>query len=90
MQYKLLIVDDDKALVKMLGDYFTIKNYDVRSAVTGRKAIEKCRDRMDIILLDINMPDMDGLEVCRQIRNKVFCPILFSQQKWDDYILHLV
>ena len=84
MQYKLLIVDDDKALVKMLENYFTMKNYDVRSAATGVEALEKCRDRVDLILLDINMPDMDGLEVCRQIRNKVSCPILFLTARVEE------
>ena len=84
MKYKLLVVDDDRALVKMLENYFTMKNYDVRSAATGIEALEKCRDRMDLILLDINMPDMDGLEVCRQIRNKVSCPILFLTARVDE------
>lgn len=84
MQYKLLIVDDDQALVKMLENYFTMKGYDVRNAATGEEAIEKCRDRIDLILLDINMPGMDGLEVCRQIRNKVSCPILFLTAKVDE------
>ncbi len=84
MQYKLLIVDDDKALVKMLENYFTIKNYDVQSAATGEEALEKCRDRTDLILLDINMPDMDGLEVCRQIRHKISCPILFLTARVEE------
>lgn len=84
MSYKLLIVDDDQALLKMLGSYFTIKGYEVCSAVTGEEAMEKCRNRTDLILLDINMPGMDGLEVCRQIRNEVSCPILFLTAKVEE------
>lgn len=84
MAYKLLIVDDDQALLKMLESYFTIKGYEVCSAVTGEEAMEKCRNRTDLILLDINMPGMDGLEVCRQIRNEVSCPILFLTAKVEE------
>ena len=81
---RLLIVDDDRALLKMLGNYFTIKGYDVQSAVTGKEAIEKCFNGTDLILLDINLPGMDGLEVCREIRNRVTCPILFLTAKVEE------
>lgn len=84
MRYRLLIVDDDQALLKMLREYFLLKGYEVHSAVTGEEAMEKCRDRMDLILLDINMPGMDGLEVCRQIRNEISCPILFLTAKVEE------
>ena len=84
MRSRLLIVDDDKALLKMLGNYFTLKGYDVQSAVTGEEAVEKCLNGTDLILLDINLPGMDGLEVCREIRNKVSCPILFLTAKVEE------
>ena len=84
MSYKLLIVDDDQALLKMLESFFTIKGYEVCSAVTGEEAMEKCRNRTDLILLDISMPGMDGLEVCRQIRKEVSCPILFLTAKVEE------
>lgn len=84
MQYRLLIVDDDPALLKMLENYFTIKGYEVRCAATGEEAVEKCRDRTDLILLDISMPGMDGLEVCRLIRDEIACPILFLTAKAEE------
>mgnify|MGYP002595705618 FL=1 len=77
MGYKILLVDDDTELVKMLSKYFERKKYRVITAQNGKEAIEKLQTAPDIILLDINMPQMDGLEVCRKIRDKISCPILF-------------
>lgn len=52
------MVDDDTALVKMLSSYFSLKGYQVCSAADGTGAIECIRVKLDIILLDINMPGM--------------------------------
>lgn len=84
MAYKVLIVDDDVDLLKMLKDYFTLKNYIVYTALNGFLAIEQLNETPDIILLDINMPQMDGLELCKRIRNKVTCPILFLTAKAEE------
>ena len=81
MAYKILIVDDDIELLKMLKNYFEIKRYDVMTAEDGADALEKIYKKPDIILLDINMPKIDGLEVCRRIRGKVTCPIIFLTAK---------
>ena len=77
MKYKLLMVDDDVQLLKMLSQYFQIKGYEILTAKDGKEALEKAAKGPDLILLDVNMPRMDGLEVCRRIRDKVSCPILF-------------
>ena len=84
MNYKILMVDDDRELLKMLSCYFALKNYTVMSAENGRKALEKINAKPDIILLDVNMPEMDGLEVCRRIRDTVSCPILFLTAKVEE------
>lgn len=84
MQYRLLIIDDDRALVKMLDNYFSIKGYEVGTASDGIEAIHKIQNCPDLILLDINMPGMDGLEVCRQIREQVSCPILFLTARTEE------
>lgn len=84
MKYKILIVDDDRDLVKMLTDYFTLKNYAVLTAFCGTEAVSMIKDAPDIILLDINMPKMNGIEVCRNIRDKVSCPILFLTAKVEE------
>lgn len=84
MQYKILLVDDDKDLLRMLENYFGMKGYLIRTAVNGIEAIEKIREEPDLILLDINMPGMDGLTVCRQIRDKIACPIIFLTAKVEE------
>ena len=63
MNYKILMVDDDRELLKMLNQYFTLKNYTVIIAENGIEAMEKISANPDIILLDVNMPGMDGIEV---------------------------
>lgn len=84
MRKKLLVVDDEFDIVNMLRDYFEMSGYDVLTALSGAEALEKLRLQPDMILLDINMPDMDGLEVCKRIRNHVSCPILFLTARVDD------
>ena len=64
MKYKILVVDDDKELVKMLCSYFNMKQYETITATDGMEALNKIKMKPDIILLDINMPRMDGIEVC--------------------------
>ncbi len=99
MKRKLLIVDDEQGIVDMMRCYFS-EAYDVLTAYNGKEAIQKAQMQPDLILLDINMPGMDGLSVCRNIRNHVTCPILFLtarvesadqiagfQAGGDDYIV---
>lgn len=84
MPKRILIADDDKELLKMLKNYFTLKDYLVDTAGNGFEAVEKARDQYDIILLDITMPVMNGLEVCRAIREEIRCPILFLTAKSEE------
>ena len=71
-----MIVDDEKGIVDMLAGYFAAW-YDVLTAYSGGEALQKVAACPDLILLDINMPGMDGLAICRNIREYVTCPILF-------------
>ena len=84
MNYKILIVDDDRDLLEMLNQYFTLKNYTIITAENGMEAIEKINMNPDIILLDVNMPGMDGIEVCKRIRDIVSCPIIFLTARVEE------
>ena len=84
MRERILIVDDEADIVDMLKDYFEYNGYDVRTAHSGIEAVKKAEQQPDLILLDINMPDLDGLEVCSRIRDFVACPILFLTARIED------
>ncbi len=77
MKQKLLIVDDEPGIVDMLKNYFEMQSYQVLTAGSGEKALKKAEQNPDLVLLDINMPGMDGLTVCERIREHISCPILF-------------
>ena len=84
MQYKILIIDDDAELLKMLRSFFEIKKYEVITAVNGTEGLNKLKLQPDIILLDVNMPEIDGIEVCRRIRDKIACPVLFLTARVEE------
>lgn len=84
MNYTILIADDDRELVRMLKTFFEIRRYSVITAENGTEALKMAERSPDIILLDINMPGADGLEVCRRIRDKVSCPILFLTARVEE------
>ena len=85
VKYKILVVDDAADVRSLLKDYFELNNYLVLTAQNGEEALEKAAQNPHIILLDINMPDRDGISVCRRIRNYVSCPILFLTARIEDY-----
>lgn len=82
--YRILIVDDEPDVVSLLKDYFEINGYEAIIAHSGTEAVSKIQIKPDLILLDINMPEPDGFEVCRKIRDYVSCPILFLTAKVEE------
>lgn len=77
MTKKILLVDDEPGVIAVLKNYFEIEGYEVYTALNGSEALKKASINPDIILLDINMPEINGLTVCERIRGKLSCPILF-------------
>ena len=84
MAYRILVADDEADIVRLLQDLFTRQGYQVLAACGGKETLELCSQKPDLILLDVNMPDMDGFTLCRQIRDFVSCPILFLTARIED------
>ena len=71
--YKLLIVDDEEKIRKLISKYAIFEGYDVVEAEDGMKATELMRYKdFDLVILDIMLPDIDGFTVCRQHNNRRF------------------
>jgi two-component system OmpR family response regulator len=66
---QLLVVDDEEALLDLLGDALRFAGYEVRTARSGFEALRTASDdRPDLMVLDVNLPDLDGFEVCQRLR----------------------
>ncbi|MCD8381466.1 MAG: response regulator transcription factor [Clostridiales bacterium] len=82
---RILIVDDDRDIVAALEIYLSNGGYEVLRAYNGRQAIDVLREnRVDLILMDVMMPQMDGIAATRQIRANSNVPILFLTAKSED------
>ena len=81
----LLVIEDDPDSSSLLELYFTSKNYQVTVAARGADGLARARQHPpDLILLDINLPDMDGLAVCRELRTSArtsHVPIIFLTER---------
>lgn len=80
----ILIAEDEPDIRTMLADYLTGEGYDVTEAATGQEAVARAGQGADLILLDIGLPDMDRLEVCRLLRDHLPCPILFLTARVEE------
>lgn len=84
---RILIVEDDLDLSEMLSAYFRVQNYDVLTAAWGSDALRITREEaVSLIMLDIRLPDIDGYEICRQLRadrQTQDTPIIFLTEKRD-------
>lgn len=77
MNKTVMLIDDEKELVSVMKSFFVISGYHVVTAYNGTEALQKLSCNPDVILLDINIPDIDGLTICKTIREHITCPILF-------------
>jgi len=82
---RILVVEDDMDISNMLRIYFDSQGYEVLVASRGQEALDTCRRKLpSLVVLDIMLPDIDGYEVCRRLRNNLrtsHIPVLFLTQK---------
>jgi len=82
MKPKILIIEDDQGILKFLKRGLSYEGYQILVAETGESGLETAeKEDPDLVILDIMLPGMDGLEVCRQIRNEDDTPILMLTAK---------
>jgi DNA-binding response OmpR family regulator len=83
---KILVVDDESRMRKLVHDFLVKENFEVLEAADGEQAIDTFYENKDIalIILDVMMPKMDGWEVCREIRKNSKVPIIMLTAKSDE------
>src|SRR3989304_8517573 len=82
---KILVGDDEETMVRSLSTLLAEEGYEVAVATNGGQALESARaERPDLILLDVMLPGVDGMEVCRQIRTWSAVPIIMLTAKTGE------
>ena len=82
---KILIADDERNIIKLLRLYLREEGYEVISASDGREALERFSvESPDLVLLDLMMPELGGIDVCREIRKRSDVPVLILTARSDD------
>lgn len=83
--HKLLLVDDDRALVSILSAALADEGFSVESAANGAEGLKAFeRGAHDLIILDVLMPEMDGLEVCRRVRRRSSVPVVLLTSRSEE------
>jgi len=82
---RILLVDDELSVQKLLTYPLRKEGYDVIPALDGREALERLRDdNFDLVVLDVMLPRMDGFDVCRAIRSRSTVPIIMLTAKTEE------
>ena len=83
---KLLIVDDEEKIRKLIVKYAVFEGYEIDEAENGMQAVEKARKgQCDLVVLDIMMPELDGFSAAREIRKTSDVPIIFLSARGEEY-----
>lgn len=82
---RILVVDDEERIRKLLRMYLERENYEIEEAENGEEALEiATEDDFDLILLDLMLPGMDGIEVCQQMREQKATPVIMLTAKGEE------
>jgi len=85
MNERILVVDDEPKIIKLARDYLERSGFGVLTAVNGPTALAMARaDKPDLVVLDLNLPGMDGLDVCRQLRRDSDVPIIMLTARIEE------
>ena len=85
MNKRILIVEDDESILQLEKDYLEANGFTVSSALNGTQGMKKALEGgYDLLILDIMLPGVDGLEICKKVREKNNIPILLVSAKRDD------
>ncbi len=85
MAQRVLIVDDERKIVQGLAGYFRQAGYDILTAYDGQQALDVARrEQPDLIVLDLMLPELDGMEVCRRLRTSSAVPILMLTARVEE------
>ena len=84
--YKILTVDDEEMIRKLIRKYAEFEGHEVTEAADGMEAVSLCRrEDFDIIIMDIMMPELDGFSACREIRRTKNTPIIMLSARGEEY-----
>ncbi len=84
--YHILIVDDEEQIRNLIKKYAIFEGYQVSEAVDGMEAVEICRrQKFDLIIMDVMMPELDGFSACREIRKTSDTPVLMLSARGEEY-----
>ena len=82
---RVLVVDDEQALARLVGEYLTRDGFDVAIVADGPAAVDAARARTpDVVVLDLGLPGLDGIEVCRQLRTFSDCYVIMLTARADE------
>ena len=82
---KILIIEDEESIAELEKDYLEINGYEVVIENSGKEGLDNALENdYDLILLDIMLPEVDGFEICREVRDRKNTPILLVSAKKDD------
>lgn len=84
MNEKIMIVDDHEEIREVIHVLLTNEGYQIIEAKNGKEALELLNDEIDLIILDVMMPEMNGYQVCLLMREKTNAPILFLTAKGQE------
>jgi two-component system alkaline phosphatase synthesis response regulator PhoP len=84
MRGRILVIEDEKKIAELVKAYLEKEGFEVTAAQTGKQAVSVLKNKFDLIILDLMLPDMDGEDICRSIRKDSDIPIIMLTAKSEE------